>query len=48
VVNKYMRYYEQVIDEKILINNEHLYDSMTKFLKQSSCNLASVGSIVTD
>ena len=44
----YMDYYEQVIEERILANNENLYTSMTKFLSSASKRLGQVGAMVTE
>jgi hypothetical protein len=46
VVKMYMEYFDQVIEEQILANNENLYISMTKFLRTSSEKLNRAGAMV--
>jgi hypothetical protein len=46
VVNQYMDYYNAVIEERILANNENLYTSMTRFLLGAQKRLNAVGALI--
>ena len=48
VVELYMQYFDLVIEEKILQNNESLYTNMTKFLLASSTKLSQVCAMITE